>query len=123
IVLNITFRNCTKENEKVIIDREYLNNIYKKASEGIQKDLLVFSERQNVSTDVMGEPASCVIEGHETHTRTGFINLSGKNEEANQAQIPEIPVTHAKIFAWYDNELGSYVYSLGKLTKYVYENM
>ncbi|HPY95678.1 MAG TPA: glyceraldehyde 3-phosphate dehydrogenase NAD-binding domain-containing protein [Candidatus Cloacimonadota bacterium] len=123
IVLNITFRNCTKENEKVIIDREYLNNIYKKASEGIQKDLLVFSERQNVSTDIMGEPASCVVEGHETHTRTGFINLSGKNEDANQAQIPEIPVTHAKIFAWYDNELGSYVYSLGKLTKYVYENM
>ena len=63
IVLNITFRNYVIENEKVIIDRDYINNLYQKASEGIQKDLLVYSERQNVSTDLMGEPAACVIEG------------------------------------------------------------
>ncbi|HCM16236.1 MAG TPA: glyceraldehyde-3-phosphate dehydrogenase, partial [Candidatus Cloacimonas sp.] len=31
----------------------------------------------------------------------------------------EMPVTHAKIFGWYDNELGSYVNSLSKLTNYI----
>ncbi|MCB5250018.1 MAG: glyceraldehyde 3-phosphate dehydrogenase NAD-binding domain-containing protein [Candidatus Cloacimonadales bacterium] len=123
IVLNITFRNYVTENEKVIIDRDYINNLYQKASEGIQKDLLVYSERQNVSTDLMGEPAACVIEGRETHTRTGFLKTACKHDLKEGETSPEIPVTHAKLFAWYDNELGSYVYSLGKLTKYVYERM
>jgi len=27
-----------------------------------------------------------------------------------------IPLTHVKIFGWYDNEMGSYTYRLGELT-------
>jgi glyceraldehyde 3-phosphate dehydrogenase len=34
-----------------------------------------------------------------------------------------LPVTHAKIFGWYDNEYGSYVYSLAKLTVYIDKHM
>jgi glyceraldehyde 3-phosphate dehydrogenase len=34
-----------------------------------------------------------------------------------------IPVTHAKIFGWYDNEFGSYVNSLSRLAIYVDEQM
>jgi glyceraldehyde 3-phosphate dehydrogenase len=34
-----------------------------------------------------------------------------------------IPVTHAKILGWYDNELGSYVNFLSKLTVYIDKNM
>jgi glyceraldehyde 3-phosphate dehydrogenase len=30
-----------------------------------------------------------------------------------------LPVTHAKIFGWYDNEYGSYVRSMGKLIQYM----
>ena len=30
-----------------------------------------------------------------------------------------IPVTHVKIFGWYDNEMGSYSHRLGELTEYV----
>ena len=41
----------------------------------------------------------------------------------SNAQDIRIPVTHAKIFGWYDNEFGSYVNSLGKLTVYVDKNM
>jgi len=32
-----------------------------------------------------------------------------------------MPVTHAKIFGWYDNELGSYVNCLSRLTNYIEE--
>ena len=35
----------------------------------------------------------------------------------------QIPVTHAKIFGWYDNEFGSYVSCLGRLTEYVDKRM
>jgi len=30
-----------------------------------------------------------------------------------------IPVTHVKVFGWYDNEMGSYTHRLGQLTSYV----
>ena len=70
-------------------------------------------------------PAAVVIEGHDTHTRTGFIDISpemlraaGAHEEA----ALQVPVTHAKVFGWYDNEYGSYVTSLGKLATYVHQS-
>jgi glyceraldehyde 3-phosphate dehydrogenase len=68
--------------------------------------------------------AAVVIEAVETHTRTGFA-------EVDLAQVPgvdaaairsladsvvRVPVTHAKIFGWYDNEYGSYTNLLGDLT-------
>ncbi|MPN35404.1 hypothetical protein SDC9_182902 [bioreactor metagenome] len=34
-----------------------------------------------------------------------------------------IPVTHAKIFGWYDNEFGCYVNCMGKLAKYIDKNL
>ena len=27
-----------------------------------------------------------------------------------------MPLTHVKVFGWYDNEMGSYTYRLGELT-------
>jgi len=27
-----------------------------------------------------------------------------------------VPLTHVKVFGWYDNEMGSYTYRLGELT-------
>ena len=49
----------------------------------------------------------------ETHSRTGFVDvrISGTSHR--------IPVTHVKIFGWYDNEMGSYTYRLGELTAHV----
>ena len=35
----------------------------------------------------------------------------------------EVPVTHAKIFGWYDNEYGSYTNLLGDLTVHVHANL
>lgn len=126
ISLNITFKTKLSSTGEPVINQEFINDIYKKAAEGAQKDLLIFSEKQNVSSDFQGYRASCIIEGHETHTRTGFLQLDSAvlNEcGMENAQDIRIPVTHAKIFGWYDNEFGSYVNSLGKLTVYVDKNM
>ncbi|MDF2592515.1 MAG: Glyceraldehyde-3-phosphate dehydrogenase, type [Clostridia bacterium] len=126
ISLNITFKTKLSSTGEPVINQEFINDIYKKAAEGAQKDLLIFSDKQNVSSDFQGYRASCIIEGHETHTRTGFLQLDSamlSDCGMENAQDVRIPVTHAKIFGWYDNEFGSYVNSLGKLTVYVDKNM
>lgn len=106
ISLNVTF-NCGEE----ILNRDYINDVYKKSA----GELLKFSERQNVSSDMKGLRAAVVIEGRETHTRTGFLEI--------KENAVKVPVTHAKIFGWYDNEFGSYVYCLGNLAYYITQRM
>jgi|SRR5690554_1544823 glyceraldehyde 3-phosphate dehydrogenase len=125
INLNITFHSETDHNNEPKISREFINNLYKKASESSQKDLLVYADRQNVSSDLIGTMAACVIEGYETHTRTGFISVPKQTLNAlgiTNADNLKLPVTHAKLFGWYDNELGSYVYSISKLIKHIADN-
>ncbi|MDN5352498.1 MAG: hypothetical protein PWQ12_1419 [Clostridiales bacterium] len=126
ISLNLTFRTELDSQGQPVIDREFINDIYKRAAEGPQKGLLYFSMNQNVSSDLRGEMATVVIEGRENHTRTGFLSLDAETlsryQGATNADL-HLPVTHAKIFGWYDNEFGSYVNALGKLTKYVDKNL
>ncbi len=126
ISLNLTFRSVLSESGEPIIGKDFINNVYKKASCGSQKDFLIYSENQNVSSDLMGCPAAVIIEGHENHTRTGFLSLDSDTLQhfgIHTTQDISFPVTHAKIFGWYDNEFGCYVNCLGKLTKYLYKNM
>jgi Glyceraldehyde-3-phosphate dehydrogenase/erythrose-4-phosphate dehydrogenase len=126
ISLNLTFRSVLSETGEPVITKEFINDIYKKASGGPQKDFLLYSEQQNVSSDLLGCQAAVVIEGHENHTRTGFLPLSAeilRQYGINTSQDIHFPVTHAKIFGWYDNEFGCYVNCLGKLTKYLDKNM
>jgi glyceraldehyde 3-phosphate dehydrogenase len=122
ISLNITFNSRMNGNGEPVINAAYINNIYKTAATGSQKGLLCFSEQQNVSVDLLGFQAAVTIEGHETHTRTGFLKVPHdilSSVGINTPQDINIPVTHAKIMGWYDNEFGSYVVSLGKLTEYI----
>ncbi len=117
------------------INRDIINNIYKEASKHYPEGYLIYTEEQNVSSDIIGVPkAAAIIEGRETHTRTAAVkfNLSsiGVKVEAidpaylNSARILEedgnkilqIPVTQAVVYGWYDNELGSYTNMLGDLT-------
>ena len=126
ISLNLTFATGRTENGNPVIDKNFINDIYIKAAKGAQKGLLIFSEKQNVSTDLMGCQAAVVIEGLENHTRTGYLSfrantLKGYGIETNNDL--NIPVTHAKVFGWYDNEFGCYVNCMGKLTKYVDKNL
>ena len=122
IALNITFNSRMNENGVPYISGDYLRDIYRRATEGEQKGLLHLSMKQNVSMDLLGMPAAIVIEGKEIHTRTGFLKIPAEILESihlSQFQEINIPVTHAKILGWYDNEFGSYVTCLGKLTEYI----
>ncbi len=122
IILNLTFHSPLNDIGEPMVTREFLNEVYKQASEGQLAGMLEFSEEQNVSADIIGRRASVVIEGVETHTRTGFMTLNPtmlKSLGVELSQDIMIPVCHAKIFGWYDNEFGSYVNMLGKLTEYV----
>jgi glyceraldehyde-3-phosphate dehydrogenase type I len=126
ISLNITFHEHLNKKSEPVINGKFLNDIYKESAEHKQKGLLVFSERQNVSSDLIGIRAAVVIEGNDTHTRTGFMKLSAemlKELGLNATHNISMPVTHAKIFGWYDNEFGSYVNMLGKLALHIDENM
>jgi len=130
IILNLTFQSRIEADGGSSVDRELLNDIYRQAAAGTQKGLLVFSDDQNVAADVVGMKAAVVIEGSETHSRTGFLDV-------DLGQIPELgdqlrdrlastriqlPVTHAKVFGWYDNEYGSYTNLLGDLTVHVHRS-
>ncbi len=58
------------------INRELVNDIYKKAVSHFPEGYLVFSEEQNVSSDIIGLPrAAAVIEAHENHTRTSAVRI------------------------------------------------
>lgn len=124
INLNVTFYTQLDALGEPMINRKLINEVYASAAKGQQKDLLVYSERQNVSADLIGTMAAITIEAHETHTRTGFINFPPEalaQQGFDTDKELQMPVTHAKIFGWYDNELGSYVNCLSKLTNYVFD--
>lgn len=128
IILNCTFSSQLDSLGNSLINREHLLEIYRRASQKGNEGLLRLSMEQNVSSDQVGVDAAVVIEGQATHTRTGWINLDLKL--LGDLPVAEglgsgisIPVTHAKIFGWYDNEFGSYVNRLGDLTCYLYSQM
>jgi glyceraldehyde 3-phosphate dehydrogenase len=131
IILNVTLRSELDEEGQPTFNREALLDLYRRASEKQQKGLLKLSMEQNVSTDMIGEDAAVVIEGFETHTRTGFVHIDMENLPGMKPEVlrmlPEkvvrIPVTHAKIFGWYDNEYGSYTNRLADLTVHVADRM
>jgi glyceraldehyde 3-phosphate dehydrogenase (phosphorylating) len=122
IILNVTFQSESLPDGTMSVDREAINAIYKEASEGEARGLLKYSEEQNVSADMVGEDAAVVIEAVETHSRTGFVDLRIPDCEPGGTTTyreQRIPLTHVKIFGWYDNEMGSYTYRLGELTAHV----
>jgi glyceraldehyde 3-phosphate dehydrogenase len=58
------------------INRQLVNDIYKNAVSHFPEGYLVFSEEQNVSSDIIGTPrAAAVIEGYENHTRTSAVHI------------------------------------------------
>jgi glyceraldehyde 3-phosphate dehydrogenase len=119
IILNVTFQSQSLPDGTVSLERDTVNAIYREAAEGEAKGLLKYTDEQNVSADMLGEDAAVVIEGAETHTRTGFMNLRLPPSLTDSPQAEDsvrIPLTHVKIFGWYDNEMGSYTYRLGELT-------
>jgi len=118
------------------IRREVINNIYREAAIAEPRGYLHCSEKQNVSSDIIGLPkAAALIEAHETHTRTAEVNidlqklcsLAGQSASSGSDQrgqnLARIAITQAVIYGWYDNELGSYVNMLGDRTVSIAESM
>ncbi len=112
IVLVLTIQDESLEKP---INRDLINSIYKAAAEGPMKNRLVYTEEQNVSTDIMGMPeAAAIIEATETHTRTAAIKFDpslvchAPGQQAITCDQISIPVTQVVVYGWYDNELGSY---------------
>jgi glyceraldehyde 3-phosphate dehydrogenase len=126
IILNLTFQTRGME---VKLNRDVINGVYRDAAAGAQKGLLVYTEEQNVPMDMVGMRAAVVLEAAETHTRTGFVNVDlGAIPELSDIadidqRIAHVPVTHAKLFGWYDNEYGSYTNMMGELTVHMHRRM
>ncbi|MEW5995133.1 MAG: type I glyceraldehyde-3-phosphate dehydrogenase, partial [Candidatus Zixiibacteriota bacterium] len=66
---------------------EEINKKYKEAAEGKLKGILQYSDEPLVSSDIIGNPHSCIIDGLSTNVLSGKGNL-------------------VKVFGWYDNEYG-----------------
>jgi len=123
IILNCTFSSKLDAMGRSLINRGHLLEIYRTASRMNGEGLLRLSMEQNVSSDQVGVDAAVVIEGQATHTRTGMIHLDRKLLQDLPGEEFSIPVTHAKIFGWYDNEFGSYVNRMGDLSCYLHSQL
>ena len=117
--------NLQEEPTGDYITREMINDIYCQAAADNPSGYLHYTEKQNVSGDIIGMPkVAAIIEGHETHTRTAeasidLANIPGLEKDLLSnpgATVVRIPVTQAVIYGWYDNEMGSYVNMLGDRT-------
>lgn len=124
--------NLQEEPAGPYVSREMINDIYRQAADDDAKSYLYYTEKQNVSGDIIGLPkVAATIEGHETHTRTAeaaidLANIPGLDTNLLSSPgetVIRIPVTQAVIYGWYDNEMGSYVNMLGDRTVSIAELM
>jgi len=121
--LIILVLNLQDESMETPIKRQLVNSIYSDYAKN--SAYLEYSEEQHVSTDIIGAPfAAALIEGSETHTRTGSlkVNLAKLGCNGGPAKL-EVPVTQVVVYGWYDNELGSYTNVLGDRTVSIAEQM
>ncbi|NWH03685.1 type I glyceraldehyde-3-phosphate dehydrogenase [Desulfobacter latus] len=124
--------NLQEELDKPPVKRELINRIYEDTAKKQADGYLIFTDKQNVSSDIIGTPrAAAVIEGHETHTRTACLSIDLAHMQGLDKEMLEnindrvcaIQVTQAVIYGWYDNEMASYVNMLGDRTVTVAESM
>ena len=121
-----------EEPDQDLIRRKVVNDVYRQAAALDPNGYLHYSDKQNVSGDIVGVPrAAAIIEGYETHTRTAEASIDLANVPSLDKHVIEqlsntiirIPVTQAVIYGWYDNEMGSYVNMLGDRTASVADHM
>ncbi|THB77784.1 MAG: glyceraldehyde-3-phosphate dehydrogenase [Desulfobacteraceae bacterium] len=130
--LIILVMNFQEELNKKPIRRDLVNSIYAEAAKNNVNGYLVYSDKQNVSSDIIGTlRAAAVIEGHETHARTGAININLEHVrgidqgvlDTIKDHVTSIQVTQTVIYGWYDNEMASYTNMLGDRTVSIAEAM
>jgi len=130
--LIILVLNLQEEISGEPIRRDLINDIYRKAAAADPRGYLHYTDKQNVSGDIIGIPrAAAIIEGHETHRRTAEITIDLETVPGIEEcvglplrdPIMRIPVTQAVIYGWYDNEMGSYANMMGDRSVSIAENM
>ena len=115
------------------ITAERLNGIYRRAAGDDSNGYLLYSERQNVSSDIVGQPrAAAIIEGlgdlcraHQRGRGTCrcFARANPELAEKMGGQKVRAPVSEAVIHSWYDNEYASFVNMLGDRAQSMAEKM
>jgi glyceraldehyde 3-phosphate dehydrogenase len=83
----------------VIVTKEEINNALKEASQTNLKGIMAYTDDPIVSTDIIGEPCSSVVDGLSTMVLGNKSNV-------------------IKILSWYDNEW-SFAYRLIDLVKFI----
>ncbi len=99
-LLNASLTDAVLELEKPV-DVEQINNYFLEASKGSLAGILGFETMPLVSTDYVGDPRSCIVDGPSTTV-------------VNHTQV--------KVLAWYDNEM-SYAHRLVELVEKVAEDL
>jgi len=124
--------NLQEEPTGELVDRDLINEIYRQAAADGPEGYLYYTNKQNVSGDIVGMPrVAATIEGYETHTRTAEATIDlAKVPGLGKMKFPDphntvvrLPVTQAVIYGWYDNEMGSYANMLGDRTVSIAETM
>ncbi|SLM32256.1 Glyceraldehyde-3-phosphate dehydrogenase (Phosphorylating) [Desulfamplus magnetovallimortis] len=130
--LVILVLNLQEDMQGQQIRRNFINNIYREAALNDPRGYLHYTDKQNVSGDIIGSPrAAATIEGHETHTRTAEVNIDltsvpGLDQSIISTLLTttiNVPVTQTVVYGWYDNEMGSYVNMLGDRTVSIAEDI
>ncbi len=130
--LIILVLNLQAESAGTAVRRELLYDTYRQAAADDPNGYLFYTDKQNVSADIIGTPKyAAIIEGHETHTRTAEMaidlsrvpGLDSALLSAMEDTVIRAPVTQAVIYGWYDNEMGSYVNMLADRTVSIAEMM
>ena len=88
---------------ETLTDVDSVNKILKDSAEQDENHYLIFDENQNVSSDIIGMPAACIVEAKATRVLTNKKNIS-----------------FVRTWGWYDNEVG-YMSMMSKIIKKVAE--
>jgi len=125
--------NLQEEPAGGYVTRDKINAIYRQAAVDCPGGYLYYTEKQNVSGDLVGMPkVAATIEGYETHSRTAEATIDLTHvpglaqdlvSDQGEGTVVRIPVTQAVIYGWYDNEMGGYVNMLGDRTISIAELM
>jgi glyceraldehyde 3-phosphate dehydrogenase len=85
------------------VTKEEINQALKSSSEGNLNGIMAYTEEPIVSSDIIGEPHSSIVDGLSTMVLGGKSNL-------------------VKVMSWYDNEW-SFACRLIDLVKFIVKNM
>ena len=119
IILNVTFQSEALADGTVSVEREAINAIYREAAEGEAEGPAQVHRR----AERLRRHARRGRRGRHRGRRDAHAHRL--HEPARAAVHPRrpgdagpvrMPLTHVKVFGWYDNEMGSYTYRLGELT-------